>query len=230
MNFYEYHAHAEVDVNGMLTLLERMGWKGVCFVSKSLEETAALRSQFASMPSKPPLDVSFGLKIETSHPDQMQKLARKARKAVEVILVHGGNIEVNRAACETPEIDVLAHPELGRNDGGIDMVMAKLAKKNHVAIEFNMRNVLISNRKTRADVFASMLENAKLVRKYKPPFVLTSGAVDPYDLRAPSELLSFARLLGLNPKYAKAALSSKMLHDNRKRLGGKWIMPGVEVE
>ncbi|MCX6817791.1 MAG: hypothetical protein NTU57_02955 [Candidatus Aenigmarchaeota archaeon] len=230
MSFYEYHVHAEVDVNGMLTLLERMGWKGVCFVSKSLEDVSALRDQFASMPSKSPLDVSFGLKIETSHPDQMQKLARKARKAVEVILVHGGNIEVNRVACETPEIDVLAHPEMGRNDGGIDLVMAKLAKKNNVAIEFNMRNVLISNRKTRADVFSSMLENAKLVRKYKPPFILTSGAVDPYDLRAPSELLSFARLLGLNPKYSKIAISGKMLLENRKRLGGKWIMPGVEVE
>ena len=230
MSFYEYHAHAEIDANGMLTLLERMGWKGACFLSKSLEEIVALRDRFASIPSKPPLDVSFGLKIETSHTDQIQKLARKARKDVEIILVHGGNIEVNRIACETPEIDVLAHPELGRNDGGIDMIMAKLAKKNHVAIEFNMRNVLISNRKSRADVFSSMLENAKLVRKYKPPFVLTSGAVDPYDLRSPSELLSFAKLLGLEPKYSKIAISSKMLTDNRKRLGGKWIMPGVEVE
>jgi ribonuclease P/MRP protein subunit RPP1 len=212
----------------MLSLLPRLGWSGVCFVCKSLEDIEKLR--LAMEGRKNGLDVSFGYKIETHQHEQVAKLARKARRKTELIIVHGGGLEVNRAACETPEVDVLAHPELGRNDGGLDHVMAKLARKNNVAIEFNFRNILLSNRKTRSDVFSSMLENAALVRKYKAPFVLTSGAVEPYDLRSPSELLSFVRLLGLNQKHAKAALSSKMLHENRKRLGGKWIMPGVEIE
>jgi hypothetical protein len=42
--------------------------------------------------------------------------------------------------------------------------------------------------------------------------------------------MSFAKLLGLDPKRAKFALSPKMLEENRKRLGKNWIMPGVEIE
>jgi ribonuclease P/MRP protein subunit RPP1 len=227
MNFYEYHLHPEIDIEGMLRMLENMGWKGACFVCKSLEAIEQVKKILEK--TKSTIDVSFGYKIEAS-PEHVPVTARKVRKRAELVLVHGGDLEVNRKACETPEVDVLAHPEQGRNDGGLDYVMAKMAKKNGVAIEFNFRSLFLSYKKTRSDAFSKMLENAELVRKYKTPFILTSGAVEPYDLRSPSELLSFARLLGLNSKQAKLSLSGRMLEENRKRLGGKWVMPGVEVE
>ncbi len=228
MSFYEYHAHPEVDLEGMVKTLEGLGWKGVCLVCKSLEAIDQLKASLAK--TRANLDVCFGYKIETTQPEHVPKIARMARKKAEIIMVHGGSLEVNRKACETSEIDVLAHPELGRNDSGLDHVMARLAKENGVAIEFNLRSLLLSYKKTRSDVFSHMLDNAKLVRKYKAPFVLTSGAVEPYDLRSPSEMLSLAKLLGLDLKRAKLSLSAKMLAENRKRLGTKWIMPGVEIE
>jgi len=228
MNFYEYHVHSEVDLEGVLKTLENLGWTGACFVCKSLEAIAELRASLAK--AKTSLDVSLGYKIETVQPENIPRIARSVRKRVEIILVHGGDLEINRKACETAEIDILAHPELGRNDNGLDHVMAKLAKENKVAIEFNMRPLLLSYKKTRSDIFSRMLDNAKLVRKYKAPFVLTSGAVEPYDLRSPSEMLSLAKLLGLDLKRAKLGLSAKMLAENRKRLGSKWVMPGVEIE
>lgn len=229
MNFYEYHSHPEVDLEGMLKVLEKVGWNGVCFVCKSLEAIEQLKKTLEKTRNVK-LDVSFGYRIETGQPEHVPKIARKIRKKVELVFVQGGDLDVNRKACETPGVDVLAHPELGRNDSGLDYVMAKLAKEHNVAIEFNFRNLLLSSRKTRSDIFSRMLENAELVRKYKTPFILTSGAVEPYDLRSPSELMSFGRLLGLDTKRMKVSLSGGMLEENRKRLGGKWIMPGVEVE
>jgi len=228
MIFYEYHLHPEIDLEGMLKTSEKLGWKGVCLVCKSLESMEELKKRLLNM--RPANDVFFGYRIETNQPENVQKTARKMRKRVEIIIVQGGDIEVNRAACETSEIDILSHPEMGRKDSGLDYVMAKLAKGNNVAIEFNFRNVLFSSKKTRSDILSSMLENAKLVRKYKTPFVLTSGALEPYDLRSPSELISFGRILGLNTKDIKENLSDRIIRENRKRLGGKWIMPGVEIE
>lgn len=227
MNFYEYHSHPEVDAEGMLSMLEKMGWKGACFACRSLELVEQAKKIIEK--AKGGLDVSFGIKIE-SPPEHIPRIAQGMRKKVEMVFVHGGDLDVNRRACETPEVDILAHPEAGRNDGGLDHVMAKMAKKNNVAIEFNFRNLLLSCKKTRSEIFSGMLANAELVRKYRTPFVLTSGAVEPYDLRSPSEMLSFASLLGLNLRDAKISLSDRMLKENRKRLGGKWVMPGVELE
>ncbi|UCC91715.1 MAG: hypothetical protein JSV39_00365 [Candidatus Aenigmatarchaeota archaeon] len=226
MSFYEYHVHPEVDLEKMAETLRKLGWSGVCFVCRSLEEIEGFRRKLG----KTELDVAFGYKIETNKPDNVSKIAKKVRKNVELILVNGGDLEVNRKACETSEVDILTHPELGRNDPGLDYVVAKLAKKNNVSVEFNFRNILLSYKKSRSDVFARMLENAKLVRKYRTPFILSTGAIEHYDLRSPSELISFWRVLGLDPKEIKTNLSGKILEENRKRLGKKWIMPGVEVE
>lgn len=226
MNFYEYHVHPEVDLEGMTKMLAALGWSGACFVCRSFEAISELRKKLAGSG----IDVSLGYKIETDKPNNIPKIARKIRKKVELVLVHGGNLEINRKACDTPEVDILTHPEMGRNDPGLDYVMAKLAKENNVSIEFNFRNLLFSYKKSRSSTFSSMLENAKLIRKYRAPFVLSSGAIEPYDLRSPSELISFGKLLGLNPKDIKNKLSGKILEENRKRLGGKWVMPGVEVE
>ncbi len=75
-----------------------------------------------------------------------------------------------------------------------------------------------------------MMANANLVRKFRTPFVLTSGALDPWDLRSPSELISFGNVLGFNPKDVKLSLTERIIRENRKRLGKKWVMPGVELE
>lgn len=226
MNFYEYHVHPEVDLGKMAETLLKLGWSGVCFVCRSLEEIEGFRRKLG----KAGLDVAFGYKIETNKPDNVPRIAKKVRKKVELVLVNGGNLEVNRKACETSEVDILTHPELGRNDPGLDYVMAKLARKNNVSIEFNFRNILLSYKKSRSDIFSNMLENAKLVRKYGTPFVLSTGAIEHYDLRSPSELISFGRVLGLDPREIKTSLSGAKIEENRKRLGNKWVMPGVELE
>jgi ribonuclease P/MRP protein subunit RPP1 len=226
MSFYEYHVHPEVDLEGMLRTLETLGWSGVCFVCESLERI----EEFKKKLEKAGIDIAFGYKIKTSNPNNIPKIAKKIRKRVEIILVNGGDLEINRKACETSEVDILTHPEFGRNDSGLDYVMAKFAKENGVSIEFNFRSLLLSYKKSRSDIFSRMLENAKLIRKYKAPFVLSSGAIEPNDLRSPSELISFGKVLGLNPKNIKINLSGKILEENRKRLGGKWVMPGVEIE
>jgi ribonuclease P/MRP protein subunit RPP1 len=229
MGFYEYHIHPEIDLEGMLAKLEALGWSGVCFLCRSEEAMDQLKRALSALKT-PGLDVAISYKIETAQPEHLAKIAKTMRKRAEVILAHGGNLEINRTACETPEIDILAHPEIGRNDSGLDYVAAKLARENNVAIEFNFRGLLLSYKKTRAEIFSRMLENARLVRKAKAPFIITSGALEPYDLRSPYELMAFARALGLNPKESKKGLSEKLLKENRKRLGGRWIMPGVEIE
>ena len=82
---------------------------------------------------------------------------------------------------------------------------------------------------TRTEQFRHMLRAARLLRKYHAPFMITSGALSAWDLRAPSELIAFGHALGFDQETVKRAQTMHWLTENRKRLGNKWILPGLEL-
>ncbi len=239
---YDYHAHTE-SVEESVKIAKRLSLSGLCLAvnwtnQKDLDDfkqsALSFEKESVEIPKKTdrrgqPVDIFVGLEIKDK-PHKLKDLARLVRKKTEVLMVHGGDLEVNRAALETPEVDILLHPEMGREDSGLDHIMVKLAKKNNVAIEFGLNDVIYAYKKTRARILNSLIKNADLVRKYKAPFVITSGAFSEWDLRSPSELLSFGRFLGFKDPEIKKALSNWIVKENRKRLSGNWIMPGVELE
>ena len=227
MRFYDMHVHPEVELAKILAFSKKLGWTGICLIFKDIKDLEEAKKELKNVKD---LDISFGIKLEPKNPAEIPRKVEPIRRKADVILVYGGDLEVNRKACETSGVDILCHPELGRDDSGIDHVMAKLAAKNNVTIEFNFRQLLLSYGKSRSEYFAKLEKNAKLVRKYRAPFVLTSGAVSCWDLRSPSELISFGKLLGFDSKKVKSSLFGGIIENNRKRLSGKWIMPGVEIE
>jgi ribonuclease P/MRP protein subunit RPP1 len=141
----------------------------------------------------------------------------------------GGTVELNRIIMETPEIDILLNHDIS-GQCGINHVLARIAKKNGVAIGFDFNQLMTSYRLGRVQEFSAMVETARMVRKFKAPYVLTSGAMDPWDMRSPSELIAMGRLLGFSEGEARKGLSDHIVRENRKRLSGKWVMPGVEIE
>lgn len=225
MSFYDYHLHSE-NFNETIEIAKKLGFGGLCFVlnwsnHKDLEA-------FKKVSKTKGLDIVVGVELHEKAYN-VKKVAKKIRKDVEIILVHGGDYDVNRAAVETPEVDILLHPEMDRDDSGFDHVMAKLAKENNVAIDFALNDVIYSYKKSRVKILAHLMKNAKIVKKYKTPFVLTSGGYSTWDLRSPSEILSFGKILGFESSNIKKALSGWIVKENRKRLKKGWIQPGVEV-
>jgi len=233
MEFYDLNARADSpeDLEEALRLARELGFSGLGLVIEYSRDFAremeSLKKQIKTL--KPGLDISLGVEIPSTRPGNIKKIAQSLRKRVELILVSGGEPEANRRALETPEVDILCHPSLGRNDSGIDHVMAKLSAKNNVSIEFNFNEIIYVYKKRRSQVLQNLLAAAGLVKKYRAPFTLSSGAQEPWNLRGPSELITLARLLGLPAGDAKRSLSGKILQENRKRLGKGWVMPGVEV-
>jgi RNase P/RNase MRP subunit p30 len=175
------------------------------------------------------IGISTGV-IVSGSAGKVSKDARSVRRQAELVAVEGGDPEVNRAALSTPEVDMLLHPWKGRQDSGLDHIMVKIAAKNCVSVVFDFHSLLVSSRMTRVQLMNSMLEAAKLVRKLRAPFIIASGAVEPYDLRGASDLMSFGRSLGFRDPEIKKAMSDRIVKENRKRLSEKWIMPGVELE
>jgi ribonuclease P/MRP protein subunit RPP1 len=173
--------------------------------------------------------LALGLDASADKPNQMRKNVQGMRRSVELVVVSGGTEELNRAAVETPEVDVLTNHDIGGRSG-INHVLARLAKKNGVSIGFDMNQLMTSYRLGRIQEFSSMVESARQVRKAGTSFIITSGARDVWDMRSPSELIAFGRQLGFTEGQARKGLTDGIVRENRKRLSGKWVMPGVEVE
>ena len=226
MNFYDYHLHSE-NIQETVEVAKKLGLSGLCFVINWTNKDD-LEAFKAKLP-KENIDLFLGVELHEKA-GNVSIIARKLRKDVDVILVHGGDLEVNRTAVETPEVDILLHPEMERDDQGLDHVMVRLAKENNVAIDFAFNDVMYSYDKTRVRVLSNLIKNAALVKKYKAPFVLTSGGYSSWDLRSPSELISFGKVMGFESPQIKSALSDWLVKENRKRLEGKWIQPGVEIK
>ncbi len=233
MSFYDLYIRVSPEGLGeAVRIAGELGWSGLGLIIPHgrdfPEKLEALRKEVRNM--KPGLDIAFGAEIPGDRPGKIRKTARELRGKVELVLVSGGDLEANRKALEAPEVDVLAHPCLGRNDPGIDHVMARLARENQVSVEFSFNEMLYAYKKRRSQILQNLLGASRLVRKYHSPFIISSGAREPWDLRSPSELISLGRVLGLKDPEIRKSLSGEILQENRKRLSNKWVMPGVEVE
>ena len=138
MQFYDLHVHTE-NLEETIKMAKLLGMTGIGLITNWIdhEELEGFKRQVE--PFKKEIDIAVGVEIKDKA-QNVVRIAKQIRKDVELILVHGGDLEVNRAAVETAEVDVLVHPEAKdpsqelRQDSGLDQVMVKLAKKNNPLI------------------------------------------------------------------------------------------------
>jgi ribonuclease P/MRP protein subunit RPP1 len=209
-------------------MARKLGWDMLCLVVQpdQLSNLNKFRNGL-DWRSKPRL--AIGVEISSDEQSQIRKLVSGVRKSTEIVVVRGGTPDLNRMILETPEIDILINHDV-QGKPGVNHVLAKLAKKNNVAIALDFNQLMVSYRLGRIQEFSAMQETAKLIRKFQAPFILTSGARDPWDMRSPSDLLAFGKQLGFSEAHSRKGLSDSIVRENKKRLSGKWVMPGVEVE
>jgi ribonuclease P/MRP protein subunit RPP1 len=236
MQAFDLHVHSafsggESSLEELAKTAKLLGFRGICFVFYYQDERQKeiLLAEIERIRKEVGIDVYLG--FEARDLKELKFLA-KNRRSFDLLLARGGEIEMNRKACETPEVDILTHPEYQRSDSGLDHVCMKFAAKNNVAIEVNFREILITNKKTRAMVMANIAKNIKLAKKYHTPITLCSGAISHWELRAPECLVSMACQLGLELSEAKKAISEvpkRIVEKAKERRSEKWVMPGVKV-
>ena len=236
MNFYDFHVHPKFSegkssIEEMARRAKLLGYKGICITNYPISKNNVkdLKKQVSELSKKLKFKIFLGFEAKTS--DQLKKLA-DMRREYDVLLVKGSDLELNRKAVETKEVDILVHPELKRRDSGLNHVMIKLAKKNNVAIEINFREILQSSKNTRSLIMHNITQNVKLCKKYKTPLIICSGAVSHWQLKDPKILIAMGHLLGLELEEAKKSLSEvpeNIIKMIKERQDKKWIRPGVKV-
>ncbi|QQG38683.1 MAG: hypothetical protein HYS32_03710 [Candidatus Woesearchaeota archaeon] len=137
----------------------------------------------------------------------------------------------NRSFFESKKTEIITNLEnhekkdyLNQKNSGLDQVLCKLAKKNKIAIAFNLPLIL----KNQPEILGRIKQNIKLCRKYKIPMVLVSFAKDYLDMRNPTDLISLGISLGMTQKEAKEAVSIN-IEEILERKNKNIITEGIEI-
>ena len=129
-----------------------------------------------------------GVEITHVPPSQIASVARQARKAgAEIVVVHGETtVEpvapgTNHAACNCPDVNVLAHPGLISHED------ARLAQENGIALEITSRG---GHNRTNGHV-------VRIAREVSCQLVVDSDAHAPHDLLDKTSKENVAKGAGL---------------------------------
>jgi len=236
MQFFDLHVHTafsggESSIEQLASRAKQLGYKGICFAEyfQNENQIKKLKEEIQKVKEKVGIEILLG--FEARNVKELKHLV-DIRKRFDILLARGGDLKMNKEACETPEVDILTHPEYERRDSGLNHVLVKEAVKNDVAIEVNFREILLASKKTRANIMSNIAKNIKLAKKYKAKIIMCSGAISEWELRDPMILSSFGTLLGLDLKEAQEALeknTESIIKKIKERKSENWIMPGVRV-
>jgi ribonuclease P/MRP protein subunit RPP1 len=139
-------------------------------------------------------------------PVSRRDLKQKLRKKLDYAVVAGGNYKVNRLAVAEPEVDILAHPDLGRRDAGVDAVVARAAGENKVAIEINLGRIINSSGVGRVHLLRNMKKILMLSRKYGTPLVASTEAKSWLELRGGDGIYQLLKTIGFQKEEAVEAM------------------------
>jgi ribonuclease P/MRP protein subunit RPP1 len=207
--FIDLHVH---HYPGITKDAWKMGYHGLVLVKSSEELFSKFngKDQLETYNSDIHGEISTfeGVEIRAKNPEDLKRKIQKFRKKTDVLLVHGGDLKINRAAVEDARVDVLAHPYQGRRDSGFNHVLAKKAAENNVAVEINIGHFLRNRNHRRQKVLAQFREILKLKSKFDFSLVITSGARSLYDLRSPRDLMALSSCFGMDKETAFSALSN----------------------
>lgn len=229
--------HEGIEINEKnVKFLKFMGWSGagIIKVVEDVEKIIEFSREKKYFGKKSFEEFTYFpvVEIKTENIQDFKKMLKNVRERFLVVCVHGGNYEINRAACEDSRVDILFHPELGRKDCGLDEYCLKKAKENEVVIGVNFRNVLETHRKHRVSILKNISENIRLCHEIGVNMIIASCAKNIWQVRDPRALASFINVLGMDLGKAIESSSEKLekiVEKNEKILSGITPVKGVEV-
>jgi ribonuclease P/MRP protein subunit RPP1 len=227
--FYDFCVHAVPDgentAEQLAALARHFGYSGIALANHSDK----LPQSQPELSSTNEFEIFRGIELVEENPSKLHGLIGKFRKSVDVLIVHGGSENINRAALENPQVDILNHPAFEKSSG-LNQVLAKAAAENNVAIGLTLRPFLHSRGPRRVRLLSDLRANLDLARKYDVPLVLSSDAMSCFDLRSPRDALALAEVCGLEEDEALEAMTTvpeRIISKNRP--GPGYIREGVEV-
>ena len=173
------------------------------------------------------VDIVPAVEVRASDPSRASGFVGSYRESQTLVLVHGGDHQMNRFAVEQAAVDVLAHPMAG--DGDFNHVLARIARENGVRVEFNLRHALRAEGGRRVQALGDLRKLRELVEYYDTPYVVSADPRSHLQLRAPRELQAVGDAVGLPDGAVETGLTEwgRLAERNRTRRSKAFVEPGV---
>lgn len=220
------------ELEGILRVASDLGYSlvGVSFAQTMKEEIKQARATCSDLG----LDLVTRVDLEPKSVNGLLKALRDLRYRFEVIAVRCLTKSVARQAAKDRRVDLLnfTTDPAGRERLHFDRQEAVLASGALSALEINASTILRAGHYHRARLLATMRREVEDARRREVPLVLSSGAENPYGLRAPRDLASLLTLMDVDLDTALDAVSEnplRIVERNREKLKADFISPGVRL-
>lgn len=232
MQFYDLYIRAE-DLEKAVEFGEKLGYEGIGLATEfeDKDQVDGFVDDLKELRDGTDIDIISACEIDPESVKEMKREIGKVRQKVEVVIVRGGDFEINKNAVRDSRVDLLVQPERNRKDSGLDHKTARLAAENEVAIGIALHPLINTYGRIRSHVMNHIKRILRLCEKYDARSVVVSGAMDAYEMRDPRELASLPQVLGFDTNSSMGMVSSKaeeIFKENRKKLGGEVEKDGVE--
>ncbi len=199
-NFYDFNISASSDV---IDTLEKFKFKGACvfYDSKQILNKDTIH-EFNEINELTNLELYIGVRIKENNASLIYKSVQKVYKRADLVMVDGGENNINRTICENSLIDIINHPYDNRQNSGINHVLSKLLVENNITVNINLNDILSNWRYFRVRLLNQINQLLYLEKKYKFRVILTSGSMSFYDVKSPDSMLRLCNLLDVDKEHA----------------------------
>ena len=120
-------------------------------------------------------------------------------------IVQGDSISFNRKVLERKQAEILilnhkhGKDRLKQRDSGLNHILCRIAKENNITLAIDLNELVKEgDKKTKAEILGRIIQNIKLIKKYKNRFKLVN-------YRNKEQAFSFLITLGMPTNQAKEA-------------------------
>jgi len=223
----------EKEFKETVDIAQRLGWSGIALVKKTQDLNEFLK--FKDSVSKLRAQIKTWACVELHPTKDVQNLARKFRKDTDIIYVSGDD-STNRAASECLEVDCISSPVkpdqkdfMHQKNSGIDYTIARSCAERGIAVEVNFSEIINYYGKLGSQLMARIQQNVKICSDTKTPVIMTSGATNPLELRAPREIMAVGNSLGLDG-IALSKVPLEVIGKTDRRNNPNIIIKGLEIQ
>ncbi len=138
-----------------------------------------------------------GIEIKPKNVKELKELLKRYINEFDFIIVDVKEPKLLRKCSEDYRVDIISFPYY------IDYYIARNCKKNEIAIEIKLSDIIRNTGSKRIKVLSCVKEILRLREKYEFDLVITSGAKSIYELRSWFDVYSLMKILGLNDNDIK---------------------------
>ena len=132
--------------------------------------------------------------------------ARANSSGTGLVVVNAGNNGFNRAIIQIKGVHVIRHLHKTEKNS-FDHIIARMSAENHVAIDIDLRPLVMSRGVWRQKTIQRYKDIIGLCERFEFPLTLSSNARSVVELKSVREMVNLASLVGITEPDAREALA-----------------------